>query len=397
MSADRNIVFIINSLEGGGAERILVDLLHHLQPHMTGYRAHLVLLDDCPERYPAPSFVTKHVLGAGGSLSRSVARLTGCLRRLSPVATISFLTRSNAASIAAAKVLRHPCIVSERVHTSSHFSRAGTGGRISKALIRLSYPLADHVVAVSEGVKSDLVANFGVRSNRVSVIYNPVDVKAIEAQGRAAPSVELPASFAVSVGRLVPNKNFSLLIEAYARSGITDDLVILGEGPERPRLEELVAKLNLGGRVHLPGYAANPHAVVGRAAFFVSASNAEGFPNALVEAMVLGRPVLATDCDSGPLEILSPGRAERIRARTSAPFGILVPTNDLAAMTEGLRQVADPATNAAYGTQSRRRAESFGVSESVDHYWRLIEGAMRPGRDLPVAPVPLRDRHLPQA
>ena len=122
-------------------------------------------------------------------------------------------------------------------------------------------------------------------------------------------------------------------------------LLILGEGEERPRLESLVAELGLGDCVALPGFGANPYAYLVRAAVFVLSSISEALPTALIEAMAVGTPVVATDCKCGPREILQDGR-----------FGALVPVGDVAAWPEPSRPRSH---GPAAGIPSRSRAALF--------------------------------------
>src|SRR5690349_17467604 len=115
-----NIVFVINSLTVGGAERVLVELLRSLEAQLRQYDVHLVLLDAEAEHQEAPLWVKKHTLNAGASTVRSTISLACLLRRLRPSVTFSFLTRANCASILACRFLGLNIIISERVHTSSH-------------------------------------------------------------------------------------------------------------------------------------------------------------------------------------------------------------------------------------------------------------------------------------
>src|ERR1700730_10852385 len=285
-STPGNIVFVINSLTAGGAERALTDLLAYLEDHLRHFTVHLVLLDVEDRRHTVPPYVRTHILDARFSVFWSAVLLARLLKALAPTVTLSFLNRANCANIFASKVLGYPCIVSERVHTTRHFGK-GVSATINKAIVRFTYPLADQVIAVSEGVREELIANFGVRESTVRVIYNPINTDRIREKALEAPSIGLSEPYILGMGRLVPSKNFHLLIESYKLSGISENLVILGEGSERSELERLISRSGLRGRVVLPGYVQTPYPIVAAARLYVSSSNAEGFPNALIEAMAL--------------------------------------------------------------------------------------------------------------
>jgi N-acetylgalactosamine-N,N'-diacetylbacillosaminyl-diphospho-undecaprenol 4-alpha-N-acetylgalactosaminyltransferase len=182
--------------------------------------------------------------------------------------------------------------------------------------------------------------------------------------------IALPPTTWLAIGRLTRNKNFAMLIDAFAQADVEGDLVILGEGPERQALLRLAAVRGIGDRVHLPGYVDNPYACLRRAYAYVSASNAEGFPNALVEALAVGVPVAVTDCDSGPSEIL--GGASKVTRATEAAHGILVPMRDSAAMAEAMRKLADSARRAHYAERASRRSEDFDFARTLDEYAALL-------------------------
>lgn len=380
---NRRILFIINSLEGGGAERVMCLLAGAVADAEKDWKISLATLDQERDRYELSERVTRIRLNAGGSLLWSIIALRRLVRLERPDIIVSFLTRSNCAAIACSQLAGIPCVISERVHTTGHLS-SDRNGRLKKVLIRCLYPYADRIVAVSQGIRDDLVEHYGISATRVVTIHNPVDAEMIGRAALIAPTVDLPHDFIAAVGRLVPNKNFSMLLYSYAAANVGSSLVILGEGPERPRLESLASELGVSDRVHLLGFAANPYTILARAQFYVSPSNAEGFPNAMIEAMCIGLPVVSTDCESGPSEILQ-GRAgtPKVTALTKAKFGILVPPDNEHAMSAALRTMSEPSNRRHFAALSRERAHEFSLNRSLTKYRAVIDtslSAPRSGR-----------------
>jgi glycosyltransferase involved in cell wall biosynthesis len=200
---------------------------------------------------------------------------------------------------------------------------------------------------------------------KICVIHNPVFDPDIEALSRAAPDHPFFEAggppIIVAVGRLHSQKGFDVLLRAFAvaRAQIDCRLVILGDGPERARLAAQAEQSGLGYDIDMPGFCANPFALMARAGAFVLSSRWEGFPNALVEAMACGAPVIATDCPSGPREILQGGHI--------AP---LVPVDDVDALARTLiaTLAARPDTSA-----SRSRAQGFSVASAARQYLAALE------------------------
>lgn len=371
----KRILFVINSLAGGGAERVMATLLNHSGDRRDRYAMSLALLDEEPSAYAPPDWMPVHRLDSGGSMVASARALRRLVGETRPDLVLSFLTRSNVAACLATTGTGRRFVISERVNTSAHLPHGLSGG-ISRFLVRRTYPRARRVIAVSEGVAEDLTRNFGVSSGRIRVLANPVDGDAIRARGMEPAPHLTDASYAVAMGRLVPNKNFALLIDAFADAEIPGTLVILGEGPERATLEAQIARRGLGEHVLLPGFLENPFPVIAGAACYVLPSNAEGFPNGLVEAMALGLPVISTDCPSGPSEILAERPRGGLTGLDCAPHGLLVPCDDRAALAEGLRRYQDADLRRRYAAAAQARADAFSVASSVGRYWEVIEEAL---------------------
>lgn len=369
----QKIVFVINSLAGGGAERVFSCIVNHCRDRLGDRELVVALLDDEPAAYTLPDWVRVVRFDTKGGLVASARALRRLVCAERPTALLSFLTRSNLAAAYATRGTNIRWIASERVDTHAHLG-TGLHGSISRTLVRIAYPRADAVVVVSRGVGNGLVRHFGVARDRITAIPNPVEAEEIARRAAEPPELSLPKSFVVAMGRLVPNKNFELLLRAYAKADIAPDLVLLGEGPLRDRLSALAADLGCAGRVAFPGFAGNPFAILARADCFVLSSNAEGFPNAMVEAMVCGQPVVATNCASGPSEILASLPREEISGTLDTDAGFIVPPNDVDAMAAALRRICAPDLRDRMADAAKARAAEFTVPRAVNAFWDVIDG-----------------------
>lgn len=368
-------LFIINSLAGGGAERVMSTLLDASTPWRDRFDISLALLDRETAAYTPPEWVKIIQMDCRGGLLPSLRAVRALVSDLRPDVAISFLTRSNAANVIATAGQQTACLISERVNASAHLN-GGLSAMAARALVRLTYPRANHVIAVSQGVADDLRRNFGVGGDRISVIANPVDHDRIADLSAVPAALSPPGDYVVAAGRLVPNKNFGMLIEAFALADLPASLVILGEGPLRGALEDQVERLGLSGRVFLPGFLDNPFAVLKRAAVFALPSNAEGFPNGMVEAMACGLPIVAANCASGPSEILLGRAREDVHGIVHGPAGAVVPQNDPAAFSQALRAVFDPDGRKDRGAAALDLSRQFSVDRTAARYWAAIEDAM---------------------
>lgn len=369
------VLFVINSLAGGGAERVMTTLLAHSGPWRDRYDISLALLDEEPAAYPVPDWITVHRLDCGKSFLKSIGRLRSLVKTLRPVATVSFLARANVANWASHLGNDGAWVISERVNPDAHFG-SNVAGAIRKAMMRFCYRRATHVIAVSQGVADDLAEKYAVPTKRMSVIANPVDMEAIQQQARAEPAITIEQPYIVAMGRLVENKNFALLIDAFATSSIPGKLLIIGDGPLRTLLEERIAVYGLQDRIMLTGFMQNPFPLLARAQFFVLPSNAEGFPNGLVEAMSTGTAVISTDCKSGPSEILADSSSANFSKMTPATYGVLVPCNQIDAMADALRYLQQDEVRNEYAELALVRTRGYTPEKAASRYWQAIESAL---------------------
>ncbi len=351
------------SLAGGGAERITVNLLQALQDFPL--QLELVLADesgpylgDVPTTVPIVSLDSKHVRRAIGPLARY-------LKQRQPDILMSHLSHANLAAVLARKRSR----TSTQLVLVEHLTMSAYRGerfrdRLIRPLARLLYRSAEAVVAVSQGAARDLEQQLQWASGKVHVIHNPVVDPTVIAASQE--SLEHPwaadhsSPILLAVGRLSPQKDFSTLLEAFAllTKQQAARLVILGDGEERQALEQLSEQLKINENVHFAGFVSNPYSWMQRAEGLVLSSRWEALPTVLIEALACGCPVTATDCPSGPSEILQQG-----------DYGILVPMENPSALCEGIQQML--ATN--HDRQRyRERGQTFSFERAADTYMRLF-------------------------
>jgi len=357
------IAVFLPGLYDGGAERTMLNLAHGFAAR--GRNVDLVLAQaEGPNLSHVSDTVRLVDLGAWRSMA-SLPALVRYLRRERPAVLLSALNRANLIAIWARSLARVPTkiVISERNTLSIDAEHAENWrARLMPALCKQFYPHADAIVAVSQGVAEDLAQVVRNRLQQTHVIYNPVITPALRQKadapldhawfGAGAPVV-------LAVGRLSEQKDFSTLIRAFAqvRAHLPARLLILGEGTQRPKLDALVRDLHLNDDVNLPGWVDNPYPFMRHAALFVLSSRWEGLPGVLIEALYCGAPLIATDCPSGPREVLADGQ-----------YGQLVPVGDVtalaAAMHETLTQPPPPPPRASW--------QRFEMNAVVDQYLDIL-------------------------
>jgi glycosyltransferase involved in cell wall biosynthesis len=364
-SEGKQIAFYIRNLDVGGIQRIVTALANCMIGR--GYHVDIVLAN---KEGPLRKEVREEVRVLNLDRSSALRSLPGFVRYAKqerPDAVVSMDDSINILLpwVCALFSLDTKVVLSVQNNISEYSEDEGVwySGALPY-LVSASYPFADEIITASEGVRDDLYETSNVRKKNVRVIHNPV----VSNEMHKKRSLRCPHSWLrdaqepviIGVGRLSLQKNFSLLIRSFARVSTSIDarLVILGDGMERSRLENLIRKLGLQDRVDLPGFVDNPFPYYEEASLFVLSSVYEGFGNVIVEALACGCPVVSTDCPSGPQEILEGGK-----------WGRLVPVNDVEALAEAMRAtLADPPDPEPL----RRRADAFSVEAAVEAYERVL-------------------------
>lgn len=319
----RRIALFASFSGEGGVERMLLNLAGGFCD--VGYGVdlltirrdsrHLAALPPGVRHVPLP---VRHALSAIPPLARY-------LRREQPAALLAAKDRANRAAVLARALAGRPLPLALRLGThlgGFRGSRHTPGDHLRGAL----YRRAEAVIVVSQAMADDLIPRFGLAPQQVRVIRNPVVTPGLVTLAQAPcphPWLEQDTPVIVGMGRFTRQKDFPTLLNAFAelRAQRPARLVLLGDGAGQADCAALADTLGIADDLLLPGFVANPYAWLARARLFVLSSRWEGSPNALAEALALGVPSVATDCLSGPRELLADGR-----------YGPLVPVGDASAL-----------------------------------------------------------------
>lgn len=356
----RKYIFYIDSMQLGGANRVMANLVNYFSSIGT----QVVLINDIvpdknvPEYEIADSvkriFLDIHDKSPITSNIRRIAKLRKMIKAEHADAVVSFMGPPNIRMLLATIGLKCRKIVSVR---NDPYKEYGYG--IVKRIANIVFRLADGCVFQTK----DASEYFSKTIQRKSkIIFNPVGKQFYRVKRADDPHN------IITVGRLFPQKNHALLIRAFSKISLEfpeENLIIYGEGDLRHALEELVRKLDLESRVFLPGSASDIPEKLAEAKLFVLSSDYEGMPNALMEAMAVGVPIISTDCPCGGPEMLVRNGVD----------GILVPCGDVECLASALCQKLDDEKRETMGISAKQRAEIF----REDIIYRQWENFVFPG------------------
>lgn len=366
-----NIHFVISSLRSGGAERVVSRLANYWAAQ--GHDVSIVTVESSHSDFYDLHHKVKRIglgLHAGGRLWAKPFRMIRRVRALrntfaqgSPDVILSFLTTINIMTVVACVFMRVPLILSER--TNPRFQKIPL---VTRVMRRILYPLAEKVVFVSRGVANQFS---WLPKENCSVIYNPIDVQSVPVSFEGLPFPQ-NRSFFLAIGRLELVKGYDLLLKAYAKIAESFpewDLLILGDGEERSALSHQAQELGISDRVFMPGRIKNTRAAIRSCGGFVLSSRYEGFPNALVEAMAEGVPVVSFDCQYGPSEII-----------THMVSGVLVPQSDIDGLANAMAFLAcDEKVRSRIGEEGKRGVQKLAIG-NIARAWEALIVSMI-GRD----------------
>lgn len=363
--SSKHIALFIRYLPIGGIQRIVVRLANEFARR--GHKVDIVLAKG--------EGALRTEVGSGVRLVNlnkprvwmALPSLLKYLRREKPDVLFSAEDPVNLVAIAASlfQSARLRVVISVRSNIGEYASSGEVWyGPYITHMVRALYPMSAAIIAVSKGVLDNLSKISPRAAAKGVVVYNPVVTD--DLHNRAATPLTHPwfvdrtRPIVLGVGRLTVQKNFRLLIDAFAlmRESVDARLVIIGDGNQRPNLEMQISEMKLGDTVALLGFVENPYPFMARASLFVLSSSYEGFGSVVVEALACGCPVVSTDCPSGPSEILEGGK-----------WGRLVPVDDERALAEAMHLAL---TEVPDTERLRRRAMDFSAEKAVEEYLDVL-------------------------
>jgi len=358
----KRIAFILPSLNLGGAERVTLSIIKALDKDK--YAPVLITFNSKgPLRKEIPSSVRLYSV-EGIRLRYSVIRLMKLLAHMQPDCIFSTFGYVNFAILILKRLLRLKArIIIRESSTPSRVleSYPAYKARLYSLLYRLLYPKADLIIAQCDNMRQDLIRNFGISPWKVVRIYNPVDTALVLSKANAFFPEEYNSGRIniAAVGRLVPAKGYDLLLRAFCcllEYEPNAHLYIVGDGPLKKDLTGLCRSLKLENKVSFLGYLDNPYPYIRHADLYVLSSRWEGFPNTLLEALVCGTKVVATDCESGPREIL-----------LDEKYGMLARANDELSLCMKMKQYLKAES------RTSKRGFDFSLERIIEKYQRAFD------------------------
>ncbi|WP_111682649.1 glycosyltransferase [Winogradskyella tangerina] len=336
---------LIYSLSGGGAERVVSYLVTYcIQNNID---VHLILMNP-GIKYDIPEETKIHYIEKSNPQESGIIKAlkipflaykyAKLVKKLELTHSLSFLTRPSFVNVLSRKFTKHnyKVITNERAFPSLQYSYKGFQSTFNKKMIKSLYKKSEMVISNSYGNAGDLVNNFEVPSQKMHVIHNPIDLEKINDIAPVEDFFDSSKFNMVTLGRLDIGKNHTMLIKALHKLQNPQlRLYILGSGDMQDELENLVNKLDVNSQVRFLGFDPNPYKYLKSADLFVFGSNHEGFPNVLLEAMACGLPILSTNCQSGPSEIMEL-KQPKDNDIMLTDYGILTPIKHVDSMAKGM-------------------------------------------------------------
>lgn len=350
----KKILFVTSALGGGGAERVLSILVLYF--YSLKYHVEVVsLISPRSEYVNEKEIVNTFVGGSKNKVVKYVQRYTKLRKRIKefhPDIIISFGAEINMYAILANLGFKIPIIVSERNNPY-----VSPKNKMIRKIRNLLYKKVDHIVFQTLDARNYFQ---NIKDDRCSIIVNPVS------DNLPVYQVDFENKYVFSAGRLCIQKNFEMLIRAFAKliqENLNYSLIIAGDGPERENLEKLIKELGISDYVHLIGFVNNVHEYMSKCSLFVLSSDYEGISNAMLEALAIGVPTICTDCPIGGAKMIIQNKEN----------GILVPVRDVNALSVAMKEIlTDKNFSLKLSHNAIKLRESLSVSYIVSLWEEII-------------------------
>ena len=296
-------IVLFNISLSGGAGKFIITLAHALKD--LGVVTYIVIIEENGE-YSVPTGTTLHVLKTASKKKKSIAE--ALKKTIDAIGQVDIVFSNSTPSNKILSLLNLPNAY-HIVHSAETKEYGGAFGWLKAYLRRNKYRRlysGKNLVTVSKGLQHYILTDLHARPNAIQTIYNPFEIDKIRDAALQNIDELPPEPYLLHVGRLdISSKRHDILLEAYRKASQPLKLYIVGEGKDRERIQTMIKKMELSGKVILQGHSSNPYAWMKQARLLILSSDFEGFPRALNEALIVGTPVVSTSCLSGPAEILT--------------------------------------------------------------------------------------------
>jgi len=372
----KNILFYIGELGAGGAERVLVEVLKHLDRN----KYNLSVVVNRPGGYffdKLPEDVTlidrSQIRRSAFDLKDRVFGLPKIIRQQKADLVVAIMITAGRSLIRVRPFVDKHVKMAVRIGNNPKKEFRNPKGAIRRWIenfeVNQIYKKADALLAISHGIKESLLKEHSTKICRIEVVHNPVDIDHVTRMKMSDDDSAMvdsdPRKCIVAIGRLVHQKGYADMLKAFqrVRDRVPSKLIILGKGPLEKELVEMIEEYNLSEDVQLEGFVENPWSYLEKADLYLSTSRFEGFHLSIVEAMACGVAPVATDCDYGPREIIT----DRVDGR-------LVPVGDIEAISDAVTELLlSSDSRKKMALNAERRAKDFDISVVVKEYERFFD------------------------